>query len=119
MKLISFLLAVLSLLLLWLLALPLYIIGLFMVRIHHVYHMNIAISFDQLGGVLGAPLFNVILRKKGGATFGNPDETISSVLGKLKKSGHLTGMGKFFATLLNKIEKQHVEKAIEEDENIK
>ncbi len=111
MKLISFLLAVLSLVLVWLLALPLYVIGLFMVRIHHVYHLNIAISFDQLGGVLGAPLFNKILRKKFGHKFGNPDETISFVLGQNKASGHLTRFGKFIADLLNKIDDNHVEKA--------
>lgn len=111
MKLINFLLAVLSLFLIWILALPLYIIGLFIVRIHHVYHLDIAISLDQLGGVIGGPLFNRILRKKGGHKFGNPDETISFVLGELKESGHLTKLGKFIADKLNQIDPNHVENA--------
>jgi hypothetical protein len=111
MKLINFLLAVLSLLLVWVLAVPLYVLGLLMVRIHHVYHLNIAISLDQLGGTLGGPLFNKILRKKGGHKFGNPDETISFVLGENKTTGHLTKFGKYIADLLNKIDPDHVEKA--------
>ena len=96
---------------------PLYLMGLILTHRHSQYHLNIGISYDQLGNAVGAPLFNVILRKSGGDRFGNPDETISSVLGKLKRSGHLTLLGKFFANLLNKIEVEHVEKAIEEDEN--
>lgn len=111
MKLINFLLAVLSLFLVWVLAIPLYFIGLLIVKIHHVYHLNIAISLDQLGNVLGGPLFNRTLRKKGGHKFGHPDETISFVLGENKESGHLTKLGKFIADKLNKIDPNHVENA--------
>jgi len=75
------------------------------------YLLNIAISYDQLANTVGGPLFNLILRKKGGHKFGNPDETISYVLGRLKASGHLTKLGKFFADMLNMIEDNHVEKA--------
>lgn len=111
MKLINFLLAVLSVVLVLTLGIPLYVTGLFLVKIHHDYHLNIAISADQFGGVLGGPLFNIILRKKGGHKFGHPDETISFVLGELKVSGHLTRLGKFVADKLNQIDPDHVENA--------
>ena len=88
-----------------------YLIGVILSKNRSNYHLKIGISYDQLANTVGAPLFNIILRKKGGYKFGNPDDTISAVLGKLKASGHLTLLGKFFATMLNKIEKDHVEKA--------
>jgi 8-oxo-dGTP diphosphatase len=116
---INFLLAIIARVSFYFLGLFLYIIGVILTHKRSQYHLNIGIAYDQLGNVVGAPLFNVILRKYGGARFGNPDETISSVLGKLKRTGHLTALGKFFADMLNKIEVEHVEKAIEEDENIK
>ena len=88
-----------------------YVTGIILIKNRSEYHLNIGISYDQLSNTVGAPLFNIILRKKGGYKFGHPDDTISAVLGKLKASGHLTILGKFFATMLNKIEKDHVEKA--------
>jgi hypothetical protein len=48
--------------------------------------------------------------------FGFPDETLSSVFGKNKRSKTLTKFGSVWAWLLNKIERNHVEKSIEEDE---
>ena len=75
-----------------------------------------AVAGDQFGNVACQALLNVTLIKKGGIKFGNPDETVSGVLGKNKEWETLTGIGKFIAGVLNKIEKNHVEKAIEEDE---
>ena len=63
-------------------------------------------------------LFNDILIKKEGFRFGNPDETISSVCGRNKSVDTLLPLGKSLSKLLNKIEKDHVEKSIELDENI-
>jgi hypothetical protein len=51
--------------------------------------------------------------KKDGYRFGNEDVTISHVLGVNKRFNNLTYTGKALAWLLNKIEKDHVEKAIE------
>jgi hypothetical protein len=51
--------------------------------------------------------------KKNGYRFGNEDVTISHVLGMNKKFNNLTFTGKALSWLLNKIEKDHVEKAIE------
>ena len=78
------------------------------------YYFNIAISIDQLGNTVMQGLFNDILVKKDRFRFGNPDETISSVLGKNKAIDNLTLLGKAIAWLLNKIQYHHVEKAIEQ-----
>lgn len=86
---------------------------------HHakVYMMNVAISVDQLGNAEQGVLYNDIMLKRSSKDwFGFPDETLSSVFGKNKRSNTLTKFGLFWANFLNKIEKQHVEKAIEEDE---
>jgi hypothetical protein len=49
--------------------------------------------------------------------FGNPDETISSVLGKNELKHTLTKLGKLIVWILNKIDFNHTKNAIEEDEN--
>lgn len=77
------------------------------------YLFKIAKSIDQLGNVVCVGLFDSILIKKSSINkFGNEDETISSVLGRNKKAGTLTVIGKALSWLLNTIEKDHVEKAI-------
>lgn len=76
-----------------------------------------AVSGDQYGNVACAELFNLILIKKNAAyKFGNPDETISSVLGKNKRASTITRAGKGLCWLLGIFEKEHVIRAIEEDE---
>lgn len=111
MKIINFLLAVVARWAVRILALPLYLTGLIITKDRAKYNKNIAISYDQLGNVLGGPLFNVILKKKGGHEFGNPDETISFVLGENKKSKTLTNFGLWIADKLNEIDPDHVENA--------
>ncbi|MDB4301943.1 hypothetical protein N9924_00100 [bacterium] len=83
------------------------------------YLKVIAISIDQLGNVICGELFNDTLIK--GDTFnikphnfGDEDETISMVLGINKERGTLTKLGEWVSSILNKIEKDHVEKAIED-----
>ena len=76
--------------------------------------MNLAISLDQFGNVAMASLFNFLLIYSVVNTFGNPDETISSVLGKNKVNGTLTYLGKRLDALLNGIDKNHSIKSIEE-----
>lgn len=75
------------------------------------YFFRLALSVDQLGNVLGAPLFNDVLIKEEGFKFGNPDHTISAVLGKNKKEGTLSRAGAWLAAVLNKIDPGHVERA--------
>ena len=72
-----------------------------------------AVSIDQLGNVVMSTLFNDILIKKYGHKFGDEDQTVSMVLGVNKAMGTLSKMGKLAAKILNKIEPNHVEKAIE------
>ena len=76
------------------------------------YLKVIAISIDQMGNVVCAELFNDTLVKKGAYSFGDEDNTISEVLGINKKRGSLTKLGIWVAMVLNRIEKDHVEKAI-------
>ena len=109
--LINFLLSLVGRLSLFILGPVLYLSGVILSRWRSKYFLNIGISYDQLGNVLGGPLFNKTLRKEGGARFGNPDETISFVLGKNKKINKLTRLGRWIADRLNEIDPGHVEKA--------
>ena len=84
----------------------------------NLFHLNkylfkVALSLDQLGNVVCARLLTFTVINKHGYPFGNEDESISSVLGKNKESGTLTRTGKLLSNLLNKIESNHVEKAVE------
>jgi len=81
------------------------------------YLFRIAKSIDQLGNVVCEHLFNVTLIKKNGYKFGNEDVTISHVLGMNEKTNTLSGAGKLLAWLLNTIDKDHNQKAIEYGEN--
>jgi len=77
------------------------------------YALTIALSLDQMGNVVLSNLMNDVLIEKGGYRFGNPDDTISAVLGFNKKIGMLKKGGKLLASLLNKLDANHVEKAAE------
>ncbi len=69
--------------------------------------LKIAISVDQLGNVIMQHLLNLLWVKKGGYTFGNRDETISSALGKNKQKNTLTGLGKSIDKILDIIDANH------------
>ena len=75
------------------------------------YFKTIAISIDQLGNVVMSNLLNDILIKDYGYKFGDEDETISKVLGINKANNTLLKTGKIVSSILNKIDKNHVEKA--------
>ncbi len=77
------------------------------------YLLNCAIADDQSGNTYMAKLFNDVLIKPGGYRFGNPDVTISSVLGRNYKAGKLSTAGKVINWILNKLEKDHTTKYIE------
>ena len=63
------------------------------------------------------PMFNsILISSKSEYKFGNPDETISSVLGKNKRAGNLLYLGKRLDAWLNGIDPNHSIKSIEEDE---
>lgn len=75
------------------------------------YAFTIALSLDQLGNVVLANIMNDFLIKSEGYKFGNPDDTISAVLGVNKFKGTLLPAGKAIAYILNKVDPNHVEKA--------
>ena len=71
------------------------------------YFLQIAISIDQLGNVLMQHLLNVLWIRRGGYAFGNRDETISSALGRNKRSNTLTGFGRTVDRVLDLIDPNH------------
>ena len=75
-----------------------------------------AISIDQLGNVVCTELFNDALIIHTEIPFGNPDETISSVLGKNKNANTLSKIGKGLDWILNKLDPNHSINSIEIDE---
>ena len=76
------------------------------------YLHDVCIGLDQLGNIVCSKLFNAILVK--GDYFGNPDETISSAIGRAKLSNKLTFVGKALDFFLNLIDKNHSIKSIED-----
>ena len=84
-------------------------------KLYRRYLVRIAVGEDQLANVYSQHLFGHTLIKKQGYQFGHEDETISSVLGKNKLAGTLSKRGKLLADFLNRCEKNHVEKAIEQN----
>ena len=79
------------------------------------YWFIMAVSVDQLGNVVMSTLFNDIMITKYGHKFGDEDQTVSMVLGVNKAMGTLTKVGRLIADILNKIDPNHVEKAIEKN----
>ena len=77
------------------------------------YFFDIAYSIDQLGNVLLARLLNdtLISHPFHHYIFGNPDETISSVIGRNNRINNLTWLGKGLRIFLDTIESQHCELA--------
>jgi 8-oxo-dGTP diphosphatase len=81
------------------------------------YFLNVAVSYDQTANAENGVIYNdIMITKMSLNEFGFPDETLSSVFGKNKRVDTLTKFGNIWAWLLNKIEHNHVEMAIEEDE---
>ena len=78
------------------------------------YFKKLSISLDQFGNVAMMVIFDdILITKESIHLFGNPDETISSVLGKNKVANTLAPLGKFLDSILNKIDKNHSIKSIE------
>ena len=78
------------------------------------YFIKMAISLDQFGNVTMAKLFNILLIKSSSKhLFGNPDETISSVLGKNKINCTLAPLGILLDSILNRLDNNHSINSIE------
>lgn len=81
------------------------------------YFWNCAITIDQTGNVFAEyPLNFFLIKKDSPDRFGNPDETISSVLGKNKESVNFKLFGYCLDRILNRIDSNHSIKSIEADE---
>lgn len=79
------------------------------------YFFSLAISLDQFGNVAMQGFFNIcMVSNKSKHKFGNPDETISSVLGKNQKANTLIYPGKRLVALLDALDKNHSLKSIEQ-----
>lgn len=80
------------------------------------YFYFCALGVDQLGNVLTSQVLNKALLKGNpqyeSLYFGNPDDTISYILGQNKYANNLTNLGKAIAWVLNRLDPYHVEKAI-------
>lgn len=107
---------IISVLLLWALSLPLIVYSMVKFRSFKAaekYFFSIAQSIDQLGNTLGQYAFNDMFLKKGAHTFGDIDETISSVIGINHVNGTLTKFGKGFRVFLDFVfGKGHCENSI-------
>jgi len=78
-----------------------------------IYFFRMAFALDKFGNVLIAPMFNTIMIVTAPQflLFGNPDETISSCLGRNARHDNLSYMGRTLCCLLDLIDKDHCEKA--------
>jgi hypothetical protein len=81
------------------------------------YPYGIAHTIDILGNIICGDLFNVTLIKHGGYRFGVRTETISSVLGKNKRSNKLTKTGNLIANILDAIDSNHCINSIQQIPN--
>lgn len=76
------------------------------------YYINNAYVLDvYINSVWGDFLNDVLGKNKRGYKYGNPNESLSRVLGKNKALGTLTKVEKWVADRLNKLDPNHVEKA--------
>lgn len=81
------------------------------------WNFDLAVAKDQYGNTLGKWIFtDLLITKESKNHFGNVDETISSVIGKNKREGTLTLLGKFIDGVLNVIDPNHSIKAIDDTE---
>ena len=100
----------------FLLCLLLPIIALFMIlkylftgnkRMLVVWFFRTARAIDVFANVNGSEFFDAIFITDGGYKFGNPKETISSVIGKNQRDNTLSIMGKILRWSLDKISYDH------------
>ncbi|WP_312078339.1 hypothetical protein [Chryseobacterium sp.] len=90
-----------------------YFVVLFTARDHAKgYFRSTAVNIDKFGNREFRTLWNRTLKTAEGYEFGNPEETISSALGKNERDGTLSKAGKALTWILNKLDKDHGKKSI-------
>lgn len=81
-------------------------------RVIDSYLYEEAYAIDVFANRSFRTLWNTILKKRGGYSFGKSGETISSALGKNKRDGTLSIAGKLLDWVLNMFDKNHSIKSI-------
>ena len=98
---------------LWIILTPInWIIVSFKHGLSNAYFMETATDIDKFGNRNFRTFLNTTMRVRNGYNFGNVNETISSALGKNQRDGTLSWFGKFIAFVLDKIDKDHCKKSI-------
>jgi len=80
-----------------------------------VWFFRSAREIDVFANVVGSDLFNAIFITDGGYKFGNPKETISSVLGKNQRDKTLSLAGDLLRWILDLIDDNHCLNSINDD----
>ena len=80
-----------------------------------VWFYRTARAIDVFANVNGSEFFDAIFIRDGGYKFGNPKETISSVIGKNQRDNTLSLAGMAIRYMLDKIDKDHCLKSINID----
>ena len=80
------------------------------------YFMKVLYTLDQSVNVVAAPLLNFLTSDKS-YKFGNPDETLSSVMGKNVENGTCRGCHWICKYILHPIDNDHCRQSIEHDEH--
>jgi hypothetical protein len=99
------------LLIAWVLFLPLSIVNYFCVKNKKGYFKQTALNLDKFGNREFRAFLNLSMQKNG-YQFGNPNETISSALGKNERDNTLTKCGRILVKILDIIDKNHCKKSI-------
>jgi hypothetical protein len=95
----------------WILFLPLSIINYFCVKNKKGYFKQTALNLDKFGNREFRAFLNFSMQKNG-YQFGNPNETISSALGKNERDNTLTKCGRILVKILDLIDNNHCKKSI-------
>jgi len=77
------------------------------IKMIKIWSWKVSRAIDVFANIHGSEIFNDLLIKKGGYKFGNPKETISSVLGKNQVEETLTILGNIIRAMLDIIEYGH------------
>ena len=80
-----------------------------------VWFFRTAREIDIFANVVGAEFWNAVFITDGGYKFGNPKETISSVLGKNQRDKTLTLVGDALRWVLDRIDEDHCLNSINDD----
>jgi hypothetical protein len=99
------------LILAWILFLPLSIVNYFCVKNKKGYFKQTALNLDKFGNREFRAFLNFSMQKNG-YQFGNPNETISSALGKNERDNTLTKCGRILVKILDLIDENHCKKSI-------